>query len=185
MIGGASQFAAVQLMTENAPLLVVVVTALAVNMRMAMYSASLAPHLGKAPLWKRAIVAYLNVDQTFAMAHGKYEAEPELTLAERLVYFFGTATPVAPMWYLMTLLGALMGQRIPTDWSIDFAVPITFLAIIAPLLKTLAHMLAAMTSVVVALALWWMPYNTGLLVAALVAMGVGATTETLMARGRR
>src|SRR6056297_2366962 len=66
-IAGASQFAALQQMTEGAPVLVAIATALAVNLRMAMYSAALLPHLGEAPLWKRAVVAYLNVDQTYAM----------------------------------------------------------------------------------------------------------------------
>ena len=40
---------------------------LAVNLRMAMYSASLVAHLGPARLWQRALVAYLNVDQTYAL----------------------------------------------------------------------------------------------------------------------
>ncbi len=75
-------------------------TALAVNLRMAMYSASLTPYLGRAKLWQRAAVAYLLVDQSYALSHLKYETEPALTLSERLRYFFGVITPVAPdgMW---------------------------------------------------------------------------------------
>ena len=58
VIAGASQFAAVQLLSDNAPTIVAILTGLAVNMRMAMYSASLTPHLGKASLGKRALAAY-------------------------------------------------------------------------------------------------------------------------------
>jgi predicted branched-subunit amino acid permease len=55
VVAGASQFAALQLMSENAPALIVVASALAVNLRMAMYSAALAPHLGPASLRDRAL----------------------------------------------------------------------------------------------------------------------------------
>ena len=50
VIAGASQFTALQLMQDNAPTLIVIASALAINLRMAMYSASFAPHLGRAPL---------------------------------------------------------------------------------------------------------------------------------------
>ena len=68
VIAGASQFTAIQLMTENAPVWVVLAAALAVNLRMAMYSASLQPHLGALPFGRRAIVAYCNLDQSFAVS---------------------------------------------------------------------------------------------------------------------
>ena len=54
VIAGAAQFAAVQMMVEDASIAFVLLAALAVNLRMAMYSASLVPYLGAAPLWKRA-----------------------------------------------------------------------------------------------------------------------------------
>ena len=55
VIAGAAQFTALQLLQDQAPTLVVLASALAVNLRMAMYSASITPHLGGLPLWKRAI----------------------------------------------------------------------------------------------------------------------------------
>ncbi len=168
---GASQVAALQLMSENAPLAVIVATALAVNLRMAMYSAALAVHLGPAPLWKRATVAYLNFDQTFAQSVARYEAEPGMTVPQKVAYFLGVATPITPTWALATLAGASAGRNVPGWLALDFAVPITFLAIVAPMLKSAAHVAAAVTSVVLALSLAWMPYNAGLLVAGLAAMG--------------
>ncbi len=184
VIAGASQFAALQLMVDNAPTLIVVATALAVNMRMAMYSASITPHLGAAPLWKRALIAYLLVDQSYAVAMNRYEQAPELSVAQRCAYFFGTMTPIAPMWYAMTLFGALVGQEIPPEYALDFAVPITFLALIAPALRTLAHVAAALVSVILGLALAFLPYNGGLMIAAVVAMMVGAQVELWMERRR-
>jgi predicted branched-subunit amino acid permease len=180
VIAGASQFAAIQLMVENAPTLVVLATALAVNLRMAMYSASLAPHLGAAPFWKRGIIAYLNVDQTYAVSIAKFDRSPEMSLAEKVAYFFGTATPTLPFWAIMSLIGAVFGALIPAGFALDFAMPITFLAVVGPMMRTLAHVAAAFTSVVMALALIWVPAGLGLLIAGVTAMMVGARVELMM-----
>jgi len=185
VIAGAAQLAAIQLMSENAPVVVVLATGLAVNLRMAMYSASLAPHLGAAPIWQRALVAYLMVDQAYATAHVRYEQQPEMSVAAKVAFYFGAVTLVCPSWYLATLLGALVGNRIPPGLPIEFAVPATFLAIIAPMLRTLAHVSAALVSVTVTLALAFLPYNLGLLVAAVLAMMTGAQLERIAARRRK
>ena len=182
VIAGASQCAALQVMSENAPTVIVVLTALAVNLRMAMYSASLTPYLGKASLVKRALVAYFMVDQAYTLSQIKFEMEPEMSVAARVAYYLGTVMPIAPFWYVLTYVGAVAGTQIPPAFALDFALPITFIAMIAPALRTVAHIAAAVTSIVVALLMAWMPYGTGLLVAALVAMMVGAQIELWQAR---
>jgi len=181
VIAGAAQFTAVQLMVDEAPTVLVLATALAVNLRMAMYSASITPWIGAAPLWQRAVAAYFLVDQTYAVSQARFEARPGMTVPERLAYYFGSISPVCPMWYAATLAGAVMGQAIPPEFALDFAVPITFLAMIAPALRTLAHVAAAATSVAVALALAFLPYQAGVLVAAVAAMVVGAQLELRLA----
>ena len=180
VIAGASQFAAVQLLVDGAPVIVAVLTGLAVNMRMAMYSASLAPHLGKAGLWKRALISYFLVDQSYAVSVAEYEQRPARPLGEKIAFFFGSISPIAPNWYLFTLIGALAGKAIPPQYALDFAVPITFIAIVGPSLRSLPHIAAAFVSVLAALSLAWLPYNAGLMLAALLAMMVGAALEKRM-----
>ncbi|MHC0054218.1 AzlC family ABC transporter permease [Actibacterium sp. D379-3] len=185
VIAGASQFTALQLMTENAPTLIILAAALAVNLRMAMYSAALTPHLGAAPLWQRVLMAYLLVDQSYALPVAHYETEPGMSLAARTAYFFGVVTLLGPSWYGMTYLGAVMGQGIPPEYALDFAMPITFLAMVAPALRTLAHVAAAVVSVAVSLMLAFVPYSGGLLIAALTAMMAGAQVELWLKRQNR
>lgn len=182
VIAGASQFAAVQMITENAGIAFVLLAALAVNLRMAMYSASLVPFLGSAPMWQRALVSYLNFDQTYITSIARYEARPEMTVPDRVMYFLGVASPITPLWVIMTLVGILAGTAIPEAWALDFIMPIMFLAMVAPMLKSLAHVAAAIASVIVALLLVDMPSGTGLLVAAAAAMLTGAAVETWMER---
>jgi len=177
IIAGASQFTAVQLLTENAPVWIVIAASLAVNLRMAMYSASLQPHLGAAKLWQRILVAYLNVDGSYALSIQNYEDHPDQSLSAKLAYFFGTMTLMTPMWFVGTYVGAVAGAALPESLAVDFAMPILFLALVGPMLKTLAHMAAAVTSVIAALALSFLPSGVGLLGAAFLAMAVGAEIE--------
>lgn len=186
VLAGASQFSAVQLMTEHAPVIVVLLSSLAINLRMAMYSASLLPWLRAAPGWQRALIAYLLVDQTYGMGVQQFERHPRMTVPERVAFLFG-ATPVLCLpWMIFTYVGATAGQLIPAEWPLDFAVPITFLALIAPMLRTLAHVTAALVAMGGALALAGLPSGTGVLVAGPLGMAAGAWVEGWQSRrGRR
>ena len=177
VIAGAAQFTALQLLTEEAPTLIVLASALAVNLRMAMYSATLAPHLGKAPVWKRALAAYLLVDQVFASSNLEYEKRPDMSVAAKWYFLIGTAAPVVPLWYLATFLGAYIGSAIPPSLALDFAVPITFLAMVGPALRTIAHVGAAGTALVMSPVLIWVPHSLNIMLAGIAAMIVGAAIE--------
>jgi len=182
VIAGAAQFAALQLMLENTSIALILIAALAVNLRMAMYSAALVPHLGAAPFWQRALVAYVNFDQSYMLSVLEYEARPEMSVAEKVWYFLGVAALIAPAWVLASIAGAVLGTQLPPSDALDFMVPIMFLAMVGPMLKSLAHVMAAFTSVVAGLALAGLPSGSGLLLAAFCAMVVGAWVETAMER---
>ena len=184
VIAGAAQFTALQLMQEQAPTLVVIISSLAVNLRMAMYSAALTPYIGAAPLWQRALAAYLTVDQSYVVSVAEYERRPEMSIPMRMAYFFGVVTPIVPLWYGFTFVGAYLGAWFPDGWALDFAIPITFLAMIAPMFRTLAHVVAALVAVVVSLMAAGIPYSLGLMVAGIVGMMAGAQTELWQERKR-
>lgn len=183
VVAGAAQFTAVQLISEEAPTIIVLASSLAVNLRFAMYSASLAPHLGAAPIWKRAFVSYFLVDQAFALSAPKFEAETSWGLHEKLPYFFGSTIIVVFLWFAGTAVGALIGESIPPEYALDFAVPICFLAMIGPALRTPAHIGAALTAIIASTSLAWVPHSLGILIAGLIAMIVGAEIERRMTKG--
>ncbi len=184
VFAGAAQFTALQLMQENAPTIIILISALAVNLRVAMYSASLTPFLGAAPLWQRACAAYLIVDNTYACSIVRFEKEPQMTVSQRMAYFVGSSTPVTPVWMLTTFLGAVLGSQIPESWALDFALPIAFLAMIGPMMRTLAHVIAALVAIVVALLTVAVPFNLGLLIAGAAGMIAGAQAELMMDRSK-
>ncbi|WP_212523346.1 AzlC family ABC transporter permease [Actibacterium sp. MT2.3-13A] len=182
VIAGASQFTALALMQEHAPVVVVLLGALAVNLRMAMYSAALVPHVGGASLRQRLLMAYLMVDQTFAVSVKTFEEEPKMPLDQKVAYYFGCVMAVCPLWYVCTFAGAVLGQAIPPEFALDFAIPVCFIALVAPMMRSLPHVVAAGVSVLAAVLFGWMPYNLALVVAAALAMVAGAQTEYYLQR---
>ncbi|MEE9453685.1 MAG: AzlC family ABC transporter permease [Paracoccaceae bacterium] len=177
VVAGASQFSAVQVLSDGAPFYIAVLTGIAVNMRMMMYSASLAPHLGKALKWHRVLAAYFMIDQTYGISIQTFERKPDMPTRDKLAYFFGSATLMFPLWYASTYVGIIAGAAIPPAYSIDFAVPVMFIALVAPSLRSIPHLAAAVVSVVVSLLLAWIPYNLWLIIAAVLAMMTGAELE--------
>ena len=177
VLAGASQFTAVQLLSDNAPTIVIILSALAVNLRMAMYSASLLPWLREASGRQKAWIAYALIDQTFALSIQHYERHPRLGLQQRLAYFAGGALVLCVPWMVATWAGATLGDLIPDDIALDFALPITFLAMIAPMLRTTAHLAACFVAITAALLLAWLPSGLGLLIAAPLGMATGAIVE--------
>ncbi len=182
VVAGAAQFTAIALMLDEAPTFIVLLTALAVNLRMAMYSAALVPHLGGTSLGMRALVSYFMVDQAFAVAFKKYEEAPEMTQGQKVAYYFGCLSPIVPLWYVFSYIGAVAGESIPPEYSLDFAIPICFIALTAPMMRSLPHFVAALVSVIGALALVWVPYSLGLIVAAVAAMIAGVQVELWLER---
>lgn len=186
VLAGASQFTAVQLMTEHAPALIIIVTAVAVNLRMAMYSASMVPWLGGASARQRGLIAYLLIDQTFALAMQHYENNPRLAMPQRIGYFLGASIGSCVPWAIATAAGYIIGRAVPEGLALDFAMPITFLAMIGPMLRTLAHVAAALVAIIASLVFAFLPSGAGLFIAAPLAMLTGAWVEIWIEhRGRK
>ena len=182
VIAGASQFTALALLQDQAPVFIALLAALAVNLRMAMYSAALVPHVGHARFGTRALMAYLMVDQAFAVAVRTYELKPDMTGAEKVAYYFGCMMFICPLWYGFTFLGALLGQAIPASFSLDFAVPVCFIALVAPMLRTLPHVVAAFVASVASIIFAVVPWSLGLILAAATGIVAGAQTDLYLQR---
>ena len=74
-------------------------------------------------------------------------------------------------------MGALVGQSVAAEIPLDFATPLTFIALLAPMLRTVPHILAALASVIAGLLFHAMPYNLGIMLAGVIGMSVGAWSE--------
>lgn len=177
VLAGASQVTFLELMRDGAGLWIALLAAIAVNTRMLLYSASLAPHMRGIPVGWRALMAYVLFDHCFQLSHARYEAQPQLTPGERAGYFLGLAAVVLPSWFGFSLIGAWIGSRIPTELPVDYAGIILFTALFAPAIRNLPFVVAALTAACVSIAVSAYGSNVGVIVGGVVGMLVGAGFE--------
>jgi 4-azaleucine resistance transporter AzlC len=177
VFAGAAQLAAVDLVSQHSSTIAILLTALVINLRFCMYSASLSPHFSGLPFSVRAVLAYLLTDQAYAVSVIAFNNE-----RKKFKHFFylGTALTLWVIWQTGTIIGVQLGALIPSSWSLDFAVPLTFLALLFPAIVTRPALIAAVVSGVLALAAHSLPYNLGLFVAALGGIVAGYLAD----RGR-
>jgi len=182
VFAGSAQFIAVSLIGESASALVVIATIALVNLRHALYSASLEPSLAKLGRpWKLAL-GWLLTDEAFAMASRRYR-KGELDYAHW--YTLGTGLTLWAAWQLSTAAGIALGAGFPPGLSLDFALPLTFLALVAPTLVDRPTLSAALAAGLLGLALFNLPFRLGLVAATIAGVALGLAVEsTTRPRGK-
>jgi len=177
---GIAQLVTCQLVAAKAPLAVVVAGAGVVSLRFLMYSAALAPHLAHLDRRWRALLAFLMTDQSFASTVKRY-SEPG-DARHRHWHFLGSAATLYFFWQAAVIVGVVAGAQVPASWSLDFAVVLTFIALLVPAVRTRADLAAAIVAAAVALATAGLPYRLALVVASIAGIAVGLAIERLHAR---
>ncbi len=176
VFAGSAQFLLAQLVGAGAPFLLTAGAVGLVNLRHALYSASVAPILAHLPRRWKVLLAYLLTDEAYAAAIPHLMAvrpdSPQSVNAHWIL--FGSGLGLWAGWQLATLAGVLIGAQLPSDLGLDFALPLTFIAIVVPMISSRALLLAALTAGAVAVALAALPYKTGLFIAALAGLVAGA-----------
>ncbi len=175
VFAGSAQFIAVSLIGESASALVVIATVALVNLRHALYSASLAPSLShlRRP-WKLAL-SWLLTDEAFAMASRRYRGG---ALVNAHWYLLGTGLTLWAAWQISSAAGIALGAGLPPGLSLDFALPLTFLALVAPTLVDRPTLAAALGAGVLALTLINLPFRLGLVAASIAGVGLGLRVES-------
>src|SRR4029078_7936492 len=128
-----SQCVAVLLITESVRDAIVVLAVLLVNARHVLYSASLAPYVDHLDRRWRWLLAYLLTDEAYATAVTRYR-QPDAS-AHKHWFFLGSGVALWLIWAITTGIGVFVGTAVPDSWSLDFALPLTFLAILVPALE--------------------------------------------------
>jgi 4-azaleucine resistance transporter AzlC len=178
VFAGASQLAMIDLLTRDAAAVVIVATALVINARFAMYSASLAPEFRSLSPVRKAVGGYILTDQSFAVSVVRFGEHAE-GLDERFSFYMGASLALWTTWQISSLIGVVVGAGIPESWALDFAIPLVFMALLFPAIRDRGDAVAALTAGAAAVAFFGLPLNLGLLAAAalgLVAGTIGGKT---------
>lgn len=211
IFAGSAQFLTAQLVQVAAPAMVVLLSVAVINLRHALYSASMAPYLHDLSRKWKFLLAYLLTDEAYAVTilhYQKMDAEarpgrdaapadtPEVTsppdgsLDEqpakdlRHWYYLGAGLALWTTWQISTALGILLGAVVPESWSLDFTLPLTFIALVVPALRDRPAIAAALSAGLVAVLANNLPYKLGLVLAAVAGILVGVILESLAERGK-
>ncbi len=176
---GIAQLIVCQLIAANSPILVAIAAAAVVSLRHMMYSAAISPYLAHLPARWRALLAFLMTDQSFAMTPMRFNEPGDRS--NRHWHVLGTSVTLYLFWQAAVAIGIVLGAQIPATWSLDFAVVLTFIALLAPAVRTRADLAAAIVAAGVALAAAGLPYRLALVVASIAGIAAGMAIE----RGRR
>jgi len=175
VFAGSAQFITTQLVRDAVPGLIIVLTIAVVNLRHLLYSASIAPYLRALPLRWKLLLSYLLTDEAYAATILHYERDEPSPAGHW--FFLGAGLALWTTWQLSTAAGILLGATLPESLPLDFALPLTFIAIVVPALKDRPAILAAITAGIVALLTFNLPYKFGLMLAGVLGIAAGALLE--------
>ncbi len=194
VFAGAAQLVIVQMLAAGAGFVPIALTSGLLNLRHVLYSASMADYVRHLPRRWRLLLAYVLTDEAYAVAVLRYQqrhaaaadhAEHTNATADlRHWYFLGAGFTLWAGWQLSTAAGLLFGTTIPPEWELDFAVPLTFIALLTLLLRERAGQAAALVAGLGALAFAALPYKLGLVAAIVLGLAAGAWTVRRLEQAR-
>lgn len=176
LFAGAAQVAAVELLDQHAPVAVVVLTALVVNLRYVMYSASVATHFEDLSTRWKMVVAFFLIDVTYALSVARFDGPDPPDSEVGRWYYLGTALPLWVTWVGASLVGIVFGAQVPESLQLDFAIPLLFMGLLFPALEDAPTYVAGAVAGALAVAGFGLPFDVGILVA-----GVGGIAAGLLA----
>lgn len=179
VFAGSAQFIAVGLVAQNVSALFIVVTTFVVNLRHALYSATLAPYLRHVKARWLPLMGFTLTDETFVIVAKRFEEHGALPHGQW--YFLGSSALMYVDWQLCTLAGIVVGQAIPNaqDWGLDFAATVTFTGMVVSMLRNRSSGLAVIVAGMVALIANPLPNRLGLMLAALSGVAAGVIGRSL------
>ena len=167
---GAAQLATVELMKMNAAVFVVLATGLIINMRFLLYSAAMSPYLKDASPLIKFLCAFTLTDQSYAAMtanQDKFHTNTEATH-----FYLGTAACMMLTWHASVMAGFIFGNFAPASLNLDFAIPLSFVALLVPTMKRRGHQVVAIFSALASLVFYGLPLRTGLIVTSLLSIGL-------------
>lgn len=178
VFAGSAQFIATELFASATPVLVILLTTLVVNLRHMLYSASLAPYVAHLPLSWRMGLAYLLTDEAYAVTVLHYTAN-EGDQGFKHWYFLGAGLTLWTSWQISTAAGIFLGAQISAAWALDFTLALVFIGLVVPTLRDRPQIAAAVVAGIVAILAHGLPYQLGLMAAALAGIATGLILERL------
>lgn len=179
VFAASAQLSAVPLLLVGAPLWLIWLTAMCVNLRFVIFSAQLRPHMMTLPLRWRLVAGYLSADVTYVLTVHRHGDDAPANGANPgpLAYFLGVAVVNWVGWNVASLLGIAFASQIPQEWGLGFAGSLALLALLVTLTKDGRGLLSVLVAAVAAVLAWGMPMRLHIVVAIAVAVLAGLALD--------
>jgi predicted branched-subunit amino acid permease len=183
---GSAQLAALPLIAAGAPIWLILLTALIVNLRFIIYSAGLYPYFKHMALSRRLALGYLTTDLSYLLAIRRWTGDPEQAQdpVTRPWYFLGMACGFWLVWQSLSLAGILLGDRVPAGWGLDFVGVLALVAMLVPSIADAPSVVGAVVAAAVAVVAHPLPLKLAVLVAVLAGVTAAILTENARTRAR-
>jgi predicted branched-subunit amino acid permease len=175
VFAGSAQLAALPLLAGGAPLWVIWATALCVNLRFVIFSAGWRRSFGSLPRGQRLRLAYFAADLNYVLFMKRFAQPPPTALG--VPYFWGGAALNWTSWQVPSLIGLVVGDRIPPSWGVGFAGTLALLGLTLSLLTDRATWVAAGVAGAAAVAAYALPLKLNILVAIAAAVAIGLVID--------
>ena len=180
---GSAQLAALPLIAAAAPLWVIWLTALCVNLRFVVFSLHLRAYLIHLPLLRRLLLGYTTGDLSYVLLVRRFPA-PGRTPRQRrarLAYLWGGNALGWCSWQAAGLAGIFAGHAMPPGWGLEFAGTLALLGVTLSLAGRRLRGIAALVAGAAAVAAHAMPYRLGIVAAIAAAVSAGLALAGLTA----
>jgi predicted branched-subunit amino acid permease len=175
VFAGTAQLGTLPLIAGGVPLWLIVVTALALNLRFIIFSAAIAPGFRGIGAPMRWYAGSLLTDGVFANCLEKMLKADDPHW--RLGYYLAPSLWSWFLWQIFALIGVLAAGSIPKHWSLEFMATIALLVLMIPMAKQRPMLVAAATGGATAVLLRGMPLRLGLIIAIVVGICAGFAAE--------
>ncbi len=180
VFAGVAQIGTLPLIVAGAPLWLIGLTALALNLRFVIFSAAISRGFEGIGVLRRLISGYLLIDGVFAVCTDRMLREPDPHF--RFGYYIAPAAWGWVLWQVFAFAGVLGADFLPRDWSLDFMAPIALMVILVSLCKQRPMLVAAIVGGTASVMLHAMPLKLGVIVAILIGMGAGFLAQRALRR---
>lgn len=182
VFAGVAQIGTLPLIIAGAPLWLIGLTALALNLRFLIFSAAIARGFDGVPLIKRLLSGYLLVDGVFAVCSERMLAEPDRDW--RFGFYIAPSLWAWGLWQVFVLVGVLGADALPRNWSLEFMATIALMVLLVPLTKRRPMLVAALVGGLASVAFRGLPLKLGVIVAILTGIAAGFAAQRLLPGSR-
>ncbi|MGB1199802.1 MAG: AzlC family ABC transporter permease [Thalassotalea sp.] len=171
VFAGSAQLVATELIASNTPLATVLFTTFIISSRHFLYGLAFRDKLSHLPAKWRLSLGFLLTDELFALS-GNNKAFKGVY---RLFYALAAGGSFYICWLLWNIIGIFAGAYLPdlTTLGLDFAIAVTFIALVIPSITTIPMLISVIVSGVAAIIFKLWQWQLDLVAASLLGMYAG------------